>query len=156
MVCMSTDPVPGDRVDRAELVDLEPRLEIHDTARLAPIPSFCLPPVHPLADAVDHILTVGVEINFRGLSNGFQASNNSQEFHPVIGRIVFGTALDDLLGIGLINQDERPAAGPGITRARPVRMELILRLSSRHGAMILHAGLVKTWILDMFQMIQVP
>ena len=129
---MALDPVPLHLVTQAGGVEALPQLDVLDGLAVGGLPAVLLPAVNPLADAVLHVLGVGVQVDVRGALERLQRRDGGEQLHAVVG----GLRLAALQLLAVLAGDENgaPAAGPRISRAGAVGVDDDGRLGRRSWA----------------------
>src|SRR5665647_436866 len=118
---MALDPVPAHLMRLQRGVEALPQFDVLDRLLVGGAPAVPLPAMDPAGDALTHILAVGVEIDGAGFLQRLQRRDRGHQLHAVVGGMGF-TALQFLFAIAEV-QDRAPAAGAGISRPRPVRVD---------------------------------
>ena len=107
-------------MDRSQLVELFPELAVLDGFLSGRFPIITLPVVHPLVEALEDVLAVGIDIDPAGLLDRREPLDDGGELHAIVGGLLrAATALDLLAGVRMA-EDEGPASGSGVARTGAV------------------------------------
>jgi hypothetical protein len=115
---VALDPDPFDRVLRGQAVQFAPQVLVLHRLLARRLPAAPLPAVDPLADALLHVLRIGVHPRRHRALQGAQGLDHGGHFHAVVGSDLLA-AEQFPFGIALA-QDCAPAAGAGIAAAGAV------------------------------------
>src|SRR5690606_14532875 len=121
MAGVAAHPVPGHVMALAGLVEAAPEVFVLHRLLVGSLPAAGLPALHPLGDALAHILRIGEEVDRARALQGFQRHDGRHQLHAVVGG--FGLAAGELLLLALVDEERTPAAGARIARAGTVRID---------------------------------
>src|SRR5690606_2059212 len=115
---VSAHPAPFDLVARLRGVQRLPQVGILDRLPGGGLPAAQLPAVYPLADALLHVLAVGMHDHFAWTIERIERLDHGFQFHAVVGG--GGLAAEDFLFVLAHDQQRAPAAAPRIPLASAV------------------------------------
>src|SRR5512135_101153 len=122
MAGVTLDPMPFDLVAAGQPVQFLPQIDVLHRLALRGLPTALLPAVDPLADALLHILGIGVHAGPHRPFEGRQRPDHGGQFHPVVGGP--GFTATHLLLVPLRPQNRTPAAGTRVAAAGAVGVNL--------------------------------
>jgi hypothetical protein len=114
---VALDPDPFDLVLRGEAIEFAPQVLVLHRILAGGFPAAPLPAVDPFADALLHILRIGMHLRRHRLLQGAQGLDHGRHFHAVVGRRLAAEQFP--FGFALA-QDRAPAARAGIAAAGAV------------------------------------
>src|SRR5712691_3604756 len=118
---VALDPVPGDAVRPGETIELLPQVHVLLRFLVGGAPAAALPVRQPFADALLHVLRIGVDLDpARGLER-FERADDRRELHAIVGRLPLAAEQLPLLTAHL--QNGAPASRPGVALASTVRID---------------------------------
>src|SRR5258708_17903625 len=85
MACVAFDPAPVDLVTAGGFVEATPEVLVFHRSLGHRAPAARLPQRQPLADAVAHILAVGVQLHTTGAFQRIERLDGGGELHAVVG-----------------------------------------------------------------------
>lgn len=112
---MAAYPKPFDGMPLCELIELFPQVVIFYRFLVGSAPIALFPGMYPFADALLHILGIGVQPNFAWLCQRFQCADYRKQFHAVIGRQLFAAV--QFACVAVVLQQRAPAPNAGVTLA---------------------------------------
>ena len=124
MAGMAWDVAYPDLMLLEQLIQALPKFQIFHlfpAAGFPPTPALGFPPGQPLGQSLGHILAVSNQFDAGGAFESFQAPDDGQKFHPVIGGLGFGPALFHLPSGSAMPEDKRPPARTRISITGAVR-----------------------------------
>src|SRR5438094_559622 len=117
---VAPDPVPGDAVRSSETIELLPQIHVLHRFLVGGAPAAPLPVGQPFADALLHVLRIGVDLDPARALQHFQRTNDRRKLHAIVGRLPF--AAEQLLFLTVHLQNGAPASRPRIALAGTVRV----------------------------------
>src|SRR6476620_660341 len=118
MARMAADPAPFHLMPRLRRIQRLPQIGILDRLLRCRLPAALLPAVYPFADALLHILAVGMQYDIAGPRQRAQCLDDRHQFHAVIRGIALAAANFLLMLAGF--KPGAPAARAGIALAGAV------------------------------------
>src|SRR5690348_333371 len=116
MAAVARDLVPGDVVLLDERDEGLPEVAVLHRLLLGIEPAVLAPAlVPPVAEAVDHVRAVAVDVDPAPPRERPQALDRGGQLHPLIGGGILAAEQLDLAAV--LDQEHPPAAGPGVARA---------------------------------------
>src|SRR5689334_21775473 len=116
MARMALHPVPLDLMLRGQRIETLPQIDILHRLLVGSPPSAALPVVNPYADALLHILRVGVEIHMATAALRRKAFDHRSELHAIVGCVRLPAV--QFAHVRSEAHEHAPAAGAGVPLAR--------------------------------------
>src|SRR5690242_21372642 len=131
MAAVAGDLVPGDVVPLDQGDQRFPEIAVLHRLLLRVEPAVLAPAlVPPIAEAVDHVRAVAVDGDAAPALERAKALDRSGQLHPLIGGGVLAARQLPLAAV--LDDEDAPAAGPGVARAGTVRVHDHGRWRRRH------------------------
>src|SRR6266571_8204787 len=118
---VSLDPVPGDAVRTGEPVELAPQVHVLDRLLVGGAPAAPLPVADPFADALLHVLRVGVDLDRAGAAQRLERADHCGQLHAVVGGLRL--AAEQLTFAFAYFQQRAPSPRTGIALAGAVGVD---------------------------------
>src|SRR5258708_18706234 len=80
-------PVPGDTVRPGETIELLPQVHVLHRLLVGGAPAAALPFRQPFADALLHVLRIGVDLDPARRLERFQRADDRGDLHAIVGRL---------------------------------------------------------------------
>lgn len=93
MTSVPLDPVEAELVSGLKYIEFFPQLLIFHRFFVCGTPAPRLPPLHPLRQAFQDVLAVGMQGDTRRAGQGLKAFDDSGEFHAVVGGVGFAARI---------------------------------------------------------------
>src|SRR5713226_7696303 len=114
-------PVPGDTVRPGETIELLPQVHVLHRLLVGGAPAAALPLRQPFADALLHVLRIGVDLDPARRLERFQRADDRGELHAIVGRLRLAAEQLPFLTVNL--QDRAPASPTGVALAGSVGVD---------------------------------
>ena len=129
---VSGDLVPGDLMALGFGDQDLPEVAVLDRLLLGVLPAVPEPALVPLVPkAIDDVRAIAVDADATRVVQRAQALEGAADLHALIGRA--GLRAGQLALLIAVDDDGRPAAGPGIARARAIAVDRDGTIRRRHG-----------------------
>src|SRR5258708_6516098 len=114
-------PVPGDTVRPCETIELLPQVHVLHRLLVGGAPAAALPLRQPFADALLHVLRIGVDLDPARRLERFQRADDRGELHAIVGRLRLAAEQLPFLTVNL--QDRAPASPTRVALAGSVGVD---------------------------------